>query len=59
MSLNVSWVRALRAIIMAGLLFALICAVLGAIGLKPRSWPDSAVAPRSPSGAIFGASLPT
>jgi hypothetical protein len=56
MSLNVSWARALRAVVMAGLLLALICAVLGSIGLKSRSWPDSAVAPKSPSGATFGTS---
>lgn len=57
MSLNVSWMRALRAVFVAGLLFALICAVLGSIGLKtqPWSWHDSAGAPETPpSGMTFG-----
>jgi hypothetical protein len=53
MSLNVSWMGALRAVIVAGLLLALLCAVLGSIGLKtqPWSWHDSAGSPdASPSG---------
>lgn len=50
MSLNVNWVRALRALAMAGLLIALACAVLGSIGLKGShpSLPESAVAPKTP-----------
>ena len=56
--------RALRAVLVAGLLFALICAVLGSIGLKGHrvSWPDSAGAPeaptRAPSGLHFGTTGP-
>jgi hypothetical protein len=60
MSWNVSWVRALRAIVMAGLLIALIYAVLGSIGLRghPRSWPERAVAPDPASGMTFGTTVP-
>jgi hypothetical protein len=61
MSWNVSWGRALRAVLVAGLLLALICAVLGSIGLKtqPWSWHDRAGAPEaSPRGMTFGTTVP-
>jgi hypothetical protein len=61
MSWNVSWVRALRTVFVAGLLLALVGAVLSSIGLKtqPWSWHDNAGAPEtSPSGMTFGTTGP-
>jgi hypothetical protein len=38
MSLNVNWVRALRTAVIAGLVIALLGAVLGSIGAKGSAW---------------------
>jgi hypothetical protein len=66
MSLNLTSMRALRAIVVAALLLALVCAMLGSIGLNgPHwGWPDSVVAPGTtpevPKGStpIFGTTVP-
>jgi hypothetical protein len=38
MSLNVNWVRTLRTVVIAGLVIALLGAVLGSIGAKESAW---------------------
>jgi hypothetical protein len=66
MSLNLTSLRALRAIVVAALLLALVCAMLGSIGLSEHhsGWPDSLVAPGAtpevPKGGtpIFGTTIP-
>jgi hypothetical protein len=63
MSLSLTSMRALRAIVVAGLLLALVFAMLGSIGLSGYHSTDSAVAPgtspQSPNAApIFGTPVP-
>jgi hypothetical protein len=63
MSWNVSWVRALRTIVVAGLLVGLLWAVLGSIGTTGHlwSWADGFSAPDSPSpasGMKLGTTVP-
>ena len=63
MSWTESRVRTLRVIVIAGLLLALVCAMLGSIGTHAHwSWADSAGMPDTPpqpaAGMTFGATVP-
>jgi hypothetical protein len=64
MSWNESRVRTLRMIVIAGLLLALVCAMLGSIGNQGQPWgrPDRAdmpeTAPQPMTGMTFGATVP-
>ena len=61
MSLNLTCAGALRTIVVVGLLLALVCAMLGSIGLSGHSFyvPDSAGAPEVPSEPLRGANVGT
>jgi hypothetical protein len=58
-----SWIRALRAIFVAGLLFALVCAMLGSVAVNGHhwDWADSvdapAMQPNPRSGINFGTTV--
>jgi hypothetical protein len=56
MSWNVSWLRTLRMIVVAGLLLALLWAVLSSIGTRGQPWgsPGSADAPKTPRQPATG-----
>jgi hypothetical protein len=64
MSWNESRVRTLRMIVIAGLLLALVCAMLGSIGTQGQHWGqvDRADMPETPpqptTGMTFGATVP-
>jgi hypothetical protein len=64
MSWNESRVRTLRMIVIAGLLLALVCAMLGSIGTQAHPWgrPDGAditdTPPQPAAGMTFGATVP-
>jgi hypothetical protein len=56
MTWNVSWARTLRMIVVAGLLLALLWAVLSSIGTRGPPWgsPGSADAPKTPRHPATG-----
>ena len=64
MSWNESRVRTLRMIVIAGLLLALVCAMLGSIGTQGQPWGRadragmSEAPPQPTTGMTFGTTVP-